>query len=165
MRFVRGIGVHNGIAIGPALRLGVGGDSMYAQREILPEAVDAEIERLRQALVGAARNARASRDSVAQRLGDAYGAIFAAQGMLFDDPSFFEKLETLIRSEKVSAEYAVSSTIQRIVRVLQGMGRGPFFGQPRQRSGGYGTADFGPTERPGPFHQSRRRGGWHRHCQ
>jgi phosphotransferase system enzyme I (PtsI) len=121
MEIKRGIAASPGVAIGPALVL----DSEWfriPQRLVEPDQRDAEVERVRSALASAARETRESQQAVSARLGSQYGAIFGAHALLLTDPTLLREIEWLIREQQHAAEYAVSRTLRRYAKTLEGMG-------------------------------------------
>ncbi len=126
MEIKRGIAVSPGVSIGPALIL----DTEWfriPQRTVSADRREAEVQRLRAALQAAAAEARQTQDSVSAKLGNQYGAIFAAHALLLTDPSVSREVETLIRDQSFAAEYAVSRVMRRYAKALEGMrdGYGP----------------------------------------
>lgn len=124
----RGIAVSAGVAIGPALVL----DSEWfriPRRAIEADAVEAEIERLRQALAHAARETRENQDTVSAKLGPQYGAIFGAHALLLTDPALSREIEEQIRQEHHAAEYAVSRVMRRYAKVLESIETGYLAGR------------------------------------
>src|SRR5579872_6648542 len=120
MDIKRGIAVSAGVAIGPALVL----DTEWfriPQRIIPPEQTDAEVERLRQALAGAARETRQNEQAVTAKLGAQYGAIFSAHAVMLTDPALVAEIEALVRGQHYAAEYAVSRVIRRYAKELEGI--------------------------------------------
>lgn len=113
-----GTAVSPGIAIGPALVLDTEGVRI-PYRLVPAEQIEDEVARLRQALDEAAAEARDTRQRIASRLGQDVGNIFGAQQSAFEDASFRAHLEHLIRSQKYSAEYAVSRGIREYVNRLE----------------------------------------------
>jgi phosphotransferase system enzyme I (PtsI) len=113
-----GTAVSPGIAIGPALVLDTEGVRI-PYRLVPAEQIEDEVARLRQALDEAAAEARDTRQRIASRLGQDVGNIFGAQQSAFEDASFRTHLEHLIRSQKYSAEYAVSRGIREYVNRLE----------------------------------------------
>ena len=113
-----GTAVSPGIAIGPALVLDTEGVRI-PYRLVPAEQIEEEIARLRVALDEAAADARETRQRIASRLGQDVGNIFGAQQSAFEDASFRNHLEHLIRSQKYSAEYAVSRGIREYVNRLE----------------------------------------------
>ena len=125
MEIKRGIAVSPGVAIGPALVLDAEG-AHIPRRRIDPSRHDAEVDRLRQGLAVAAAEARANQDAVSAKLGAQYGAIFGAHALMIEDPVLLAEVETLIRDQGFSAEYAFAHVMGRRVETLQNLGRGPF---------------------------------------
>jgi phosphotransferase system enzyme I (PtsI) len=120
MEIKRGIAVSPGVAIGPALIL----DTEWfriPQRQVTADHREAEVQRLRLALEAAAAEARQTQDSVRAKLGNQYGAIFAAHALLLSDPNLAREIETLIRDQSFAAEYAVSRVMRRYAKALEGM--------------------------------------------
>ncbi|HJZ91027.1 MAG TPA: phosphoenolpyruvate--protein phosphotransferase [Gemmataceae bacterium] len=122
---LRGIPVSAGVAIGPALVLDAEGVRI-PQRRVAAEQVNGEIARLHTALAAAAFEANQTQRDITSRLGPQYGAIFAAHALLFEDPDFLASLDTLVRTERFSAEYAVSRAVRDFVRTFESMGEGTF---------------------------------------
>jgi phosphoenolpyruvate-protein phosphotransferase (PTS system enzyme I) len=122
---LRGIPVSAGVAIGPALVLDAEGVRI-PQRRVAAEQINSEIARLHTALAAAAFEANQTQRDITSRLGPQYGAIFAAHALLFEDPDFLASLDVLVRTERFSAEYAVSRAVRDFVRTFESMGEGTF---------------------------------------
>jgi phosphotransferase system enzyme I (PtsI) len=122
MEYRYGTAVSPGIAIGPALVLDTEGVRI-PHKTVLPEQVEGEVARLREALNDAAAEAGEKRQRYTARFEPAIGNIFAAQQSAFEDTSFRDRLEELIRSQTYSAEYAVSRGIREQVKKLEEAGR------------------------------------------
>ncbi|HKI33447.1 MAG TPA: phosphoenolpyruvate--protein phosphotransferase [Gemmataceae bacterium] len=123
MEIKRGIPVSPGVAIGPALVL----DTEWfriPQRAIAPEAVPEELGRLRDALAAAAVAAREQQQTITERLGKQYGAVFGAHALLVEDPSLTREVEALIKEQRFAAEYAVSRVIRRYAKAMESIERG-----------------------------------------
>lgn len=118
MDIQRGIAVAPGVAIGPALILDTEGYRI-AERTLPAERVLAEVARLRKALHDAAAEAEQTQARVGAQLGAQYGAIFGAHALLLADPALATELEALIRTERYTAEYAVSRVIRRFAKALE----------------------------------------------
>jgi phosphotransferase system enzyme I (PtsI) len=118
MEVKRGIAVSPGVAIGPALVLDTEGVRI-THRTIPPEQTADEIQRLRRALDEAADEARETRQRLTARLGPALGNIFGAHESMIDATSFRNQLETLIRTQSYSAEYAVSQFFRDYLKRLE----------------------------------------------
>jgi phosphotransferase system enzyme I (PtsI) len=125
MEIKRGIAVSPGVAIGPALVL----DTEWfriPQRHVPPDQVGAECVRFRQALEQAIREAKAQQETVSNKLGPEYGAIFGAHALLLTDPVLIRDVETLIREQRYAAEYAVSRVMRRRAKALESLEGGHF---------------------------------------
>src|SRR5262245_55129483 len=125
MEILQGIPVSHGVAIGPALVLDTEGVRI-PQRQVPAHLVEAEVARLHTALAAAADETRANQRSISERLGKSYGAIFAAHAMFFEDPNLRTELDSLVRRERYSAEYAVSWVIRNYVKALESLGADHF---------------------------------------
>ncbi|HKB00688.1 MAG TPA: phosphoenolpyruvate-utilizing N-terminal domain-containing protein, partial [Gemmataceae bacterium] len=122
---LRGIPVSAGVAIGPALVLDAEGVRV-PQRRVAAAQVDFEVARLHSALAAAAFEATQTQREITTRLGAKYGAIFGAHAMLFEDPDFLAGLDTLIRTERFAAEYAVSRAVREYVKAFESLGENTF---------------------------------------
>ncbi len=118
MEVKRGIAVSPGVAIGPALVLDTEGIRITHQT-IPAEQVPDEILRLCKSLDEAAAESRETRQRFTARLGPTLGNIFGAHETALESNAFRSQLETLIRSQKYSAEYAVSRFIRDYVKRLE----------------------------------------------
>jgi phosphoenolpyruvate-protein phosphotransferase (PTS system enzyme I) len=125
MQTFRGIPVSSGVAIGPALVLDADGVRI-PQRRVPPGEVEIEIARLHTALAAAAFEATRTQRDITSRLGAKYGAIFAAHALLYEDPAFLGELDTLIRTERFAADYAVSRAVREFVKTLEELGENNF---------------------------------------
>src|SRR5207248_11505676 len=96
MEIKRGIPVSPGVAIGPALVLDNEGFRI-PQRFVEGDQAEAEIARLLAARQAAASEARGIQQTVHDKLGKQYGAIFAAHALLIEDPLLQREVERLIR--------------------------------------------------------------------
>ncbi len=115
MEIKRGIAVTPGVAVGPALVLDTEG-VVISQRTVPAEQVEAEVRRLHEALAQAAADARERQRDISEKLGADIGDIFHAHAILAEDPKLRENLETLIRTQRFTAEYAVSRHIRTYVK-------------------------------------------------
>jgi phosphoenolpyruvate-protein phosphotransferase (PTS system enzyme I) len=118
----RGIAVSPGVAIGPALVLDTEG-VVVPPRMIPPAQVDTEIRRLTDALKQAEAEAeqrmRLLQMTVDPKLVPDITAIMAGHAFLFgQDHVLRSQVETLIRAQHFSAEYAVSRAVGDLVRQL-----------------------------------------------
>jgi phosphoenolpyruvate-protein phosphotransferase (PTS system enzyme I) len=125
MESKRGIAVSPGVAIGPALVL----DTEWfriPKRFINGDSLEEEIGRLHRAMAAAAQESRANQQAATANLGRQYGGIFAAHAQLIEDPSLVSEIESYIREQGHTAEYAVSRVMRRYAKVLQSIDKGSF---------------------------------------
>jgi phosphotransferase system enzyme I (PtsI) len=123
MEIKRGIPVSPGVAIGAALVL----DAEWfriPEQSIQQARVDDELKRLRQALGAAAESVRQQQQTVNDRLGPQYGAVFGTHALLLEDPALAREIEALVRDKHFAAEYAVSRVIRRFAKALQNFDTG-----------------------------------------
>lgn len=121
MELNRGIAVAPGVAIGQALVLG-SEDFRIPQRFVRVDAVDSEVARFRAALEAAVAEISGHEALASARLGQQYGAIFAAHRQLFQDPKLLKEIEDLIRQKCHSPEFACSRVLRQHARTLQNLG-------------------------------------------
>ncbi len=121
MELNRGIAVAPGVAIGSALVLG-SEDFRIPQRFVRIDAVDSEIARFRAALTAAVAEITGHEALASSRLGQQYGAIFAAHKQLAQDPKLLKEIEDLIRQKCHSPEFASSRVLRQYARTLQNLG-------------------------------------------
>jgi phosphoenolpyruvate-protein phosphotransferase (PTS system enzyme I) len=119
MEIKRGIAVSPGVAIGPALLLDTEAYRI-PQRIIRKENVTEEIERFQRGLAAAADEARKNQETVNEKVGKQYGAIFGAHAFLIEDPALASEIEQQIRQKHFAAEYAVSKVIRKHAKTLAG---------------------------------------------
>lgn len=112
-----GIAVSPGIAIGPALVLDTEGVRI-PRRNVPTTLIPSEVERLHVALSAAAFDARTRQNELSNRHGKNIGSIFGSHAFLLEDPALRYDIETLIRAEAYSAEYAVSRHLRTKVKEL-----------------------------------------------
>ena len=117
----QGIAVSPGVAIAQAFVLGVE-NFRIPQRFVSVDAVDAEVVRFRVALENVCREIAANEKLASERLGREYGAIFAAHQMMVRDPRMQGEIESLIRDQNYSPEFALSRVIRQYAKVLQNLG-------------------------------------------
>jgi phosphotransferase system enzyme I (PtsI) len=121
MEVRRGIAVAPGVAIGPALVLG-SEDFRIPQRFVRVDAVDAELARFHAAVEAAVAEISGHEQLAATRLGQQYGAIFAAHRQLVQDPKLIKDIEELIRQKCYSPEFASSRVLRKYAKTLQNLG-------------------------------------------
>lgn len=125
MQRLQGIAVSPGVAIGEALVVDTEGFRI-PRRFVSRDAVDDELARLNDAIEAAGVEIQANRDTVAKELGGQYAAIFDAHLQMLTDPKLRAELDSLIREQKYSPEYAVSRALRRYIKVFQGLSGGNF---------------------------------------
>jgi phosphotransferase system enzyme I (PtsI) len=125
MEIKRGIAVSPGVVIGPALVIDT--ESFRIPEQFIECAsVENEVERFRLACQAAIAEARANQQALSEKLGSQYAAIFAAHALLLADPALTTEIENNIREQKQSSEYAVSRTMRRYAKLMEGMDRPAF---------------------------------------
>ncbi|MCB1740336.1 MAG: phosphoenolpyruvate--protein phosphotransferase [Gammaproteobacteria bacterium] len=118
MQVLQGIAASPGVAIGEALIVG-NEDIRIPRHFVMRDTVEREVQRLHRAMNVVEDEMTRDRDAVTIKLGEQYGAIFAAHLQMLRDPKLRKELESLIRDRHYSAEYAVSSTLRRYAKVFQ----------------------------------------------
>jgi len=118
MQTLQGIAVSPGVAIGEALVIDNEGFRI-PRRFVMRDVVEDEVERLTKALDSVACEIASNRDAISEKLGDDYGAIFAAHLQMLRDPRMNDELVELIRTNHYSPEYAVSRVLRRYAKIFQ----------------------------------------------
>lgn len=121
MEIHRGIAVSPGVALGPALVLGSEGFRI-PRRLVGVDAVEAELHRLHAALAAAIQEISSHEELASTRLGAQYGAIFAAHRQLAQDPKLVREIESLIRENCYSPEFAASRVLRQHAKTLMQLG-------------------------------------------
>lgn len=121
MKVFTGIAVSPGIETGPVLVLG--SENFRIPRVYLTrDAVDAELNRFHEALDHVCADIRENEQLVTSQLGEQYGAIFSAHLQMAGDPRLIREVESLIRDQCRSPEFAVSRVLRGYASQLQKMG-------------------------------------------
>ena len=116
MERLKGIGVSSGVAVGPAL--------VAIQRTqvirfpIAPDRVARELSALERARVRSNEQLQQIRRRISELKGADLAAIFDAQLLMLDDPVLVGRAATLIRDERVNAEWAVQRAFDEIAAVF-----------------------------------------------
>ena len=111
---LKGRNVSGGIAVGRAVVLRSGGGGA-ARLPILPERVDEECLRLREAARAASEKLSAlARGGHAGGIGGEVSAILSAHALLATDPNFLKPIEKLIRRERVGAAWCLLSVAEEL---------------------------------------------------
>jgi len=111
--------IMGGIAIGPAVFFHEAG--LEIPRDKIDD-VDAETERLRQAIAAAQKGLEIRRDQMSATTGASNAGIYGAQILALQDPELVEKAVQLIRAERANAALAWDSANREITeryRMLQ----------------------------------------------
>jgi phosphoenolpyruvate-protein phosphotransferase (PTS system enzyme I) len=106
---IKGTAVSSGIAQGTAYLLSCAEGDAIPLRDIAPPQVDAELARFEAALARAERELLALKQTVAEKVGPDEAEIFAAHALLVRDPSFHDKVVSLVREKRINVEAAVSA--------------------------------------------------------
>lgn len=116
MERLTGIGVSEGVAIGPAL--------VAIQRRqvirfpIAAERVARELAALERARERSHEQLHQIRSRIAAQRGSELAAIFDAQLLILEDPMFVGRAAALVREERVNAEWAVQSAVDELGAVF-----------------------------------------------
>ncbi len=111
MQIKKGIPVSPGIAIADALVIDAH-DKPVLRRTVLPNRVAAEVDRLKKAIAQSINEIGDLRKQTAAALGEKMADIFSVHARLLADKSLVDQLIQAVQTERVTAEYAVYSTLQ-----------------------------------------------------
>lgn len=111
MEIKKGIGVSSGIVVCRALLLS-DDDLRIGRRAIAASEIEAERQRLTDALTISREDIRVLRNQTARDFGQETGAIFDFHLGLLDDPSLLETFYHGIEKNRFTAEYAVSRSLR-----------------------------------------------------
>jgi len=110
---LRGVGVSPGIAVGPALV--VEREAVPVFRLLLaPDQVEAEVERLTWAVAASRKQLQAIKERLSREADVPHAYIFDAHLLMLEDPLLQDKAVTLIREERVNAEWALRSVSEQL---------------------------------------------------
>jgi phosphotransferase system enzyme I (PtsI) len=113
---MKGIGVSSGIAAGPAL--------VAIQRTqvirfpVSPDRVDRELAALEHARTRSRDQLQQIRGRIAALKSGELAAIFDAQLLMLDDPMLVDRATSIVRNERVNAEWAVQRALDEIASVF-----------------------------------------------
>lgn len=118
MQTLQGIAASPGVAIGEAL---VVDNERFRipRRFIRRDAVGEELNRLDKAIAAVGVEIERNRDTISAQLGEHYGAIFSAHLQMLRDQRLHDELESSIREQYYSPEYAVSRALRRYAKAFQ----------------------------------------------
>ncbi|KPK85421.1 MAG: phosphoenolpyruvate-protein phosphotransferase [Phycisphaerae bacterium SM23_33] len=111
MEIKKGIAVSPGVAINQAVVLDAE-DYRIPLRHVSPQRIKQEVRRLDQAVTRSRQDLAELRDRARRRLGSETAAIFDFHLALLDDRSLQNKIRKLIRSDSVTAEFAVADVLR-----------------------------------------------------
>ena len=121
MKVFSGIAVSPGVVTGPAMVLG--SENFRIPRKFVSrDAVEAELHRFHVALDLVCHDIKGNEQLVSSQLGAQYGAIFSAHLQMAQDPRLIREVESLIRDQSRSPEFAVSRVLRSYAEQLQKMG-------------------------------------------
>lgn len=121
MQVRSGIAVSPGVVVGPALVLG--SENFRIPRKFVSrDVVEVEMVRFRTALDHVCADIEEHEILVGDQLGSQYAAIFSAHLQMARDPRLVGEVESLIRDQHYSPEYAVSKTLRRFAEQMQNLG-------------------------------------------
>lgn len=113
MKQLKGIGVSPGIAIGKVFVLHSGESFNLPKRSVGPENISNEIARFEDALTRTRTEILSIRRKLSDQIGRESSDIFTAHLLILEDRTLIEDVIEVIKNEKVGAEYAFSTVIQR----------------------------------------------------
>lgn len=116
-RVLEGIGVAQGIAIGPAF-LYARDTFTVIQRRIPEEEVEPELKRFEEAVSRSERDLRKISTVAREKLGEGSASIFDAQALMLRDSALYEAVESSIR-DRSNADYAVQSVMNKHQQLLK----------------------------------------------
>lgn len=114
---INGIVVSNGIAIANAYCL-VEPDLSFEKVEI--SQIDAEIERLKEAVAKTKLDLELIRESARLKFGDEKAAIFSAHLLILEDPEMFSAIVERIK-QRVNAEFALDEVATMYIKLFESM--------------------------------------------
>jgi phosphotransferase system enzyme I (PtsI) len=117
MEIKKGIGVSTGIVVVQALVLS-DDDLRIGQRAIPASQIDAERNRLHQALNASRDDLKNLRDQTARDFGQETGAIFNFHLGLLDDPNLLKTFYEGVEKQRFTAEYAVSRSLREYAKAF-----------------------------------------------
>lgn len=112
-KILRGIPVSHGIGIGPVFSIAESFPLDAPAYKIDEGQVNAELERLSEALEKARVELAQIRQTAAEKVGDHDARIFLVHLQVLEDPSLQRQLEKEIKDDRINAEAAVSTVIKR----------------------------------------------------
>lgn len=115
-----GKSVYKGVAIGPVLVLKK--EDQQVKRGKIEEAeVEAEIERVNQAVQVSQDQLQVLYDKALKEVGESSAAIFEVHQMMLEDDDYLDAIHNMIRTEFVRGEYAVAVTGDNFAEIFANM--------------------------------------------
>ncbi|MEO1236348.1 MAG: phosphoenolpyruvate--protein phosphotransferase [Planctomycetota bacterium] len=109
----KGIAVSPGVAVYKAVVLDA--EDRAVPRRLIPQAlVDHHVRRVDKAIEESIRQINAVRDQTVESLGEELAKIFAFHLGMLADPSLTEQFREMVRTERVTAEYAVYAVMDKL---------------------------------------------------
>lgn len=121
MQVRSGIPVSPGVVVGPAVVLG-SENFRIPRKYVNRDVVESEMVRFQTALDQVCQDIEEHEILVGEQLGSQYAAIFSAHLQMARDPRLLKEVETAIREQSHSPEYAVSKTLRRFAEQMQKLG-------------------------------------------
>lgn len=112
-----GIGVSHGIAVGRVLRLDRGNGKVFRIDLGDAQRIESEFRRLRTGVAAARKQLHELKGRIEQELGSHYAYILDAHLLMLEDAAFLEDVESVIRADRVNAEWAVKTVADRLIAV------------------------------------------------
>ncbi len=120
MEVFKGIPVSSGVVIGSIFTLD-DERRRIPRRTVRAAHVEREHARLRKALADSIAELEATRERAEESLGVEPAKVFAFHLGMLRDPTVIQPIHDMIESERVTAEYAVSTEFRRLASMLSGM--------------------------------------------
>jgi len=114
---MKGIGASPGYAIGKVM---IKNDAFEINKYEVSD-FDYEIERLKGALGTSLEQIKALEEMTKVKIGDEEAEIFAAHGMILDDPELHSQIIDTIKNEKVNVEWATKKIADMLVSMFEAM--------------------------------------------
>ncbi len=118
MKTYKGKSVYKGIAMGKVLVLK---DRDLSVKRYKIEDVEAEISRVHKAREEGKEQLQELYEKAVKEVGETNAAIFEVHQIMLEDEDYLESIETMIRTERVNAEYAVAATGDNFSNMFESM--------------------------------------------
>jgi phosphotransferase system enzyme I (PtsI) len=117
---LRGIGVSPGIAMGEVL---LPKRVVFTSRKepISPAQVEDELRRLAKAIERTRSELVKVKEAIGEKMGEEGSFVFEAHLLILEDPTLLSGLESIIRDEKVRAEWALSKSNARYEQIFESL--------------------------------------------